>query len=180
MRGFNSTINRKKRVCVRCGKECYWFSRKRCSDCARIEDNLARMEDDTERVIKEEGLQDLIKEADDVFSRWIRLSNADKDGNVSCFTCGVTKHWTLQQNGHYIKRTNLFLRFDPRNCRVQCEGCNVYKYGNYAEFTKRLEAERFGITEYLQQEAVVIYKPTREEIRSIIKEYSLKIKQIKK
>src|SRR5882757_6914207 len=99
MRAFNSTIKLKKKICARCGKECFWFSNKRCKDCARIEDVMNEQEEETEQVIKEEGLQDLIKEADTVFSRWLRLSSADSDGNVSCYTCDVTKHWTLQQNG---------------------------------------------------------------------------------
>lgn len=169
----------KKKPCARCGKDCYWFSKKRCKDCARIEDIMNEQEEETEQVLKEEGLQDLIKEADAVFSRWLRLSGADSDGNVSCYTCDVTKHWTLQQNGHYIKRGNLFLRFDPRNCRVQCEGCNVYKNGNYIEYTRRLEAEHSGITEYLMIEGALVYKPTRDEIRGIITEYTLKLKLLK-
>jgi predicted thioredoxin/glutaredoxin len=179
MRGFNSTIKMKLKPCARCGKDCYWFSKKRCKDCARIEDIMNEQEEETEQAIKEEGLQDLIKDADTIFSRWVRLSNSDKDGNVSCYTCDVTKHWTLMQNGHYIKRGNLFLRFDPRNCRVQCEGCNVYKDGNYAEYTQRLEKERPGIVEYLLEESRLVYKPTRLEIKNIITEYTLKIKQLK-
>lgn len=179
MRAFNSTIKLKKKICSRCGKECFWFSNKRCKDCARIEDVMNEQEEETEQVIKEEGLQDLIKEADTIFSRWLRLSSADSDGNVSCYTCDVIKHWTLQQNGHYVKRGNLFLRYDPRNSRVQCEGCNVYKDGNYAEYTKRLEVERPGIVEYLLEESRIVYKPTREEIKGIIREYTIKLKQLK-
>lgn len=176
---FNSTIRIKNKACSRCGRVGPIFSKGRCQSCATIETTLARMEEDTEQTIKEEGLQDLIKEADAVFSRWLRLSSADSDGNVSCYTCDVIKHWTLQQNGHYVKRGNLFLRFDPRNCRVQCEGCNVYKDGNYAEYTKRLEIERPGIVEYLLEESRIVYKPTREEIKGIIREYTIKLKQLK-
>lgn len=178
MRAYNSTIKIKKKVCVRCGLTKFIFSKGRCADCARIETVMNDMEEETEQVIKDEGLQDLIKEADTIFSRWLRLSSSDKDGNVSCFTCDTIKHWTLQQCGHYVKRGNLFLRFDPRNCRVQCEGCNVYKDGNYAEYTRRLEAERPGITEYLMEESRLVYKSTREEIKNIIKEYAVKIKII--
>lgn len=178
MRAFNSTIKMKKKVCVRCGKECYWFSKKRCKDCARIEDSMNDMEEETDKQLESEGLQELIKEADTIFSRWLRFSSSDKERNVACYTCGKVKEWTEQQCGHYIKRGNLFLRFDPRNCRVQCEWCNVYKDGNYAEFTKRLEAERPGIVEYLLEESRLVYKPTREEIKAIIKEYTIKLKQL--
>lgn len=175
----NSTIRVKKKECKRCGLPKYIFSKGRCKECSIIESTLARMEDETEKEIQEDGLSDLIKQADEVFSRWIRLSNANKDGNAICFTCDVTKHWTFLQNGHYIKRGNLFLRFDPRNCRVQCEGCNVYKSGNYAEFTKRLEEQKPGITEYLLEESRMVYKFSRQELKELINEYTKKLKLLK-
>lgn len=173
---FNSTIRIKNKACSRCGRLGPIFSKGRCQSCATIETTLARMEEETEQTIKEEGLQDLIKEADTVFSRWLRLSSADSDGNVSCYTCGVIKHWTLQQNGHYVKRGNLFLRFDPRNCRVQCEGCNVYKDGNYAEYTKRLESEQPGITSILYEEGNLVYKYSRLELKQLIYELNKKLR----
>jgi hypothetical protein len=179
MRAFNSTIKIKKKPCARCGKDCYWFSKKRCKDCARIEDAMNEQEEETEQILKEEGLQDLIKEADTVFSRWLRLSSADSNGNAFCYTCDELRHWTLQQCGHYIKRGNLFLRFDPRNCRVQCETCNIHLGGNYPEYTKLLEIERPGIVDYLIEESRLVYKPTREEIRNIITEYTIKFKILK-
>jgi hypothetical protein len=176
----NSTIRLKKKVCIRCGKECYWFSHKRCIDCARIEDSLARMEEESERVIEEEGLSDLIKMADDAFSKWLRLSNADKDGLVICYTCDLGMRWQDSQCGHYVKRGNLFLRWDTRNTRVQGECCNKYKGGNYPEYTKRLEEEHPGITTILYEEGNLVYKPTREEIRNIYTEYSRKLKLLQK
>lgn len=175
----NSTIRIKNKTCKRCGLPKPIFSRGRCADCARIEDTMARMEADAEGAIKEEGLQELVKEADDIFSKWLRLNDANENGFSTCYTCGHIGLWTTMQCGHYIKRGNLFLRFDTRNCRVQCEDCNVFNDGNYPEFTKRLEAEAPGITEYLMEESRLVYKPTREEIRGIIREYSLKTNQIK-
>jgi ribosomal protein L37E len=176
----NSTIRLKKKICIRCGNECYWFSKKRCKQCATIEDSLARMEEESNDEIKKEGLSELIKIADDVFSKWLRLSNADKNGMVTCYTCDAVYRWQDSQCGHYVKRGNLFLRFDPRNCRVQGKCCNEYKDGNYPEYTKRLESEYPGITGILQEEATLVYKPTRDEIRQIINEYSRKLKAFQK
>lgn len=175
----NSTIRIRNKICSRCGLSKPIFSRGRCADCARIEDTLARMDEEGEDIIKEDGLQDLIKEADAIFSKWLRLSSSDKDGNCSCYTCDTVAHWTRLQCGHYIKRGNLFLRFDTRNCRVQCENCNIYLDGNYPQYTKRLEAERPGIVDYLLEESRLVYKPTREEIRNIKTEYLFKTKTIK-
>lgn len=179
MRAFNSTIKIKEKICIRCGKPCFWFSKKRCATCSKIEDTFARMEQESQQELEKDGLQDLIKEADDIYSKWLRLSNADKNGTVSCYTCDLNMRWQVAHCGHYIKRGNLFLRFDPRNTKVQGECCNIHKGGNYLEYSKRLEAEHPGITEILYQEGVLVYKPTRDEIRGIINEYTQKFKLLK-
>lgn len=132
-----------------------------------------------EKETGEYDLSDLIKDADAVYSKWLRLSNADKDGIVSCYTCDLNMRWQNAQCGHYVKRGNLFLRWDPRNTRVQGECCNIHKAGNYLEFTKRLEAEKPGITQILLEEGHLVYKPTRYEIQQIISEYTQKLKTLK-
>lgn len=180
MRRFNSTIQVKKKVCNRCGLPKYIFSKGRCQDCARIEDVMNAMDEEGEEEIEREGLAALIKEADEIYSKWLRRSSADKDGFVTCFTCDSRLRWQAAQCGHYIKRGHLYFRFDHRNTKIQDEECNVFKGGNYPEFTKRLEAESPGITEYLMTEANLVYKPTRDEIRGIINEYSIKYKKLLK
>lgn len=177
---YNSTISRKKKVCASCGLLRPVFSRKRCKSCATVEDTMARMSRQTDQEIEKEGLSDLIKVADDIFSKFIRLSHADENGIVSCFTCDDRLRWQDVHNGHYVSRGNLFLRFDTRNCRPQCSCCNVHKDGNLAEYTRRLDAERPGITDILKEEATIVYKPSRDEIHGIINEYKRKIKALKK
>jgi ribosomal protein L37E len=177
--GYNSTIGKKLKPCKSCGKPCYWFSKQRCSDCARVEDTMKRMEAESERVIEEEDLSGLIEDADIIMSRYIRLKYADKDGLVKCYTCDVKKHWSLMQAGHYVKRANLYLRWDERNLRPQESYCNEYLHGNMAEFTKRLDQECKGLPDILRADAVLVHKPTREEIRQIISEYTPKVKFLK-
>lgn len=133
----------------------------------------------SERAIEEDNLQDLIKDADAIFSKYIRLKYADEDGMVACYTCGNKKHWTLQQNGHFIPRANIFLRYDERNCRPQDSDCNEYKRGNMSVFNQKLEEERPGIVDILREEAALVHKTTREELRQLISEYSIKVKQLK-
>ena len=175
---FNSTIiTRKKKL--KCGHFDFNFSKGRCVRCAKIEDTQKRMEKETERMIVEEDLSGLIADADAIFSRYVRLKYADKDGNTACFTCGNKKHWTLMQNGHYIKRGHLYLRWDERNTRPQDAECNEYKGGNMAEFTQRLEKENPGITDMLKEEMRLVHKPTREEIRNVISEYIQKFHKLK-
>ncbi len=181
MFGHNSTISKKQKICTSCGRPCYWFSKKRCQDCARIEDTQKKMEKENEKMIVEEDLSGLIEDADRIISQYVRLKYADASGLVDCFTCGQKKHWTLQQAGHYIKRSNLYLRWDEgRNLRVQCVDCNEKKHGNMIEYSKRLEAQCKGVTDLLRDEARLVHKPTRDEIRAIISEYTPKVKELKK
>jgi hypothetical protein len=179
MRAHNSTIRLKQKPCKRCGLPKYIFSKGICKECATIEDTLARDEKETEKVIEKEDLSGLIEDADAIFSQFIRLKYASNDGVTGCFTCYARKHWTLMQNGHYIKRGHLFLRWDERNCRPQCQECNELKDGNIPEFTRRLESGNPGITEILTEEMRLVYKPTRDEIRQIIASYAPKVKELK-
>lgn len=75
-----------------------------------------------------------VKELDRVFSTYIRQKNAI-DGFATCVTCGVSKRWQEQQNGHYMSRGHLPTRWSEDNCHVQCVGCNLFKKGNYTEYS---------------------------------------------
>jgi len=179
MRAYNSTIKIKQKPCVRCGIKSYIFSKGRCEPCARIENTLANDEKESEKIIQEEDLSGLIQDADAIFSQYIRLKYADKRGMVKCFTCDTVKHWTMMQNGHYIKRACLQLRFDERNCRPQDYHCNVELYGSLPIYTFNLEQESPNVTTILTEEMRLVYKPSREEIRQIISEYTPKVKLLK-
>lgn len=64
-------------------------------------------------------LSKLIKEADRVFSLWIR----ERDG-WACVICGNKEQ---VQNGHLIRRGKKNVRWDEHNCNCQCSRCN-YKH----------------------------------------------------
>jgi hypothetical protein len=140
---------------------------------------MKRMEAATEVMIKEEDLSGLIEDADRVFSQYIRLKYADNKGIVDCYTCGDKKHWTIMQAGHYMKRGHLYLRWDERNVKPQCQTCNEMKYGNIEQYSKRLELECRGLPDILREEARIVHRPTREEIRAVISEYTPKVKVLK-
>jgi len=175
----NSTIARKERICKVCGKSCFWFSRQRCQPCSTREDTLKRMEKETDKMIVEEDLSGLIEDADRIFSQYIRLKGTDEKGIAPCYTCGDKKHWTILQSGHFIKRSHLYLRWDERNVKIQCQCCNEMKHGNMAEYSKRMEQECKGIVEILHSEMRLVHKPSRDEIRAVIAEYTPKVKALK-
>lgn len=101
---------------------------------------------------KPKGVSKLMKELDAVFSRYVRLKNADSEGIVSCYTCGHRNHYKKMQNGHYISRFYKKYRFDERNCRVQCSMCNMWKSGDIPTFRIRLVQE-LGLAEVESMEA---------------------------
>ena len=79
--------------------------------------------------LKKKSISKLKKELDSVFSKYIRHKYS-KNGMVACYTCGVSKPIKQMQNGHFQSRKHLNTRWSEDNCRVQCVGCNVFKYGD--------------------------------------------------
>lgn len=174
MRAHNSTIKLKKKRCIRCGELCYIFSKGRCQDCARIEG--AAKSDEKDNLIEFSGLTD---DLDTIFSKYIRQKYADKNGMVKCYTCPSIEPVTMIQNGHYISRQHMYLRWDERNCRPQCDVCNELKKGNLGVYKNNLEKENPGITDILKEESRMVYKWSKHELQSMISEYTKKLKQLK-
>jgi len=90
------------------------------------------------------SISSLKKELDRVFSIFIRK----RDKGV-CFTCGTRKPWKYMQNGHFVSRQYLSIRWDETNCNCQCAGCNVFKHGNMVEYSLRM-IEKYGL-EYIEE-----------------------------
>lgn len=173
---YNSTIRVKEKICVSCGKPCIWFSKKRCQQCARVEDFYAK----EAKIIKEDGLQDLVADLDILVSTWVRWKDV-KNGVIKCYTCDYYGQPPQMDAGHYVSRGCMYLRFDAaRNIRSQCHTCNRSNYGMAATFGKNLELELPGVTEVLLEESRIIYKYSRDELRGLISEYNQKIKLLQR
>lgn len=81
--------------------------------------------------------QELVKEADKWFSKYIRLRDSVYSGSAwvsSCITCNrglvvidESGKWVASsQNGHMISRGVHKLRYSEYNCNIQCAHCNVW------------------------------------------------------
>ena len=109
----------------------------------------------------------LVKKLDTVFSKYIRISSADKNGYCTCVTCGVVKHWKEIQAGHFMSRKHYSTRWDERNVASQCVSCNMFKQGEqykYSLFLGKDEAEVL----YLKSKETV--KFTNYELEEMIKD----------
>ena len=117
----------------------------------------------------------LVKKLDTVFSKYIRISNADKNGYCTCVTCGVVKHWKEIQAGHFMSRKHYSTRWDERNVSSQCLACNMFRQGEqykYSLFLGKDEAEVL----YLKSKETV--KFTNYELEEMIKDYSNRLNSI--
>lgn len=179
---YNSTIKQKMGECPMCsdgkrkaliGGYCndhYWQTRRMKS----------ASKNSNRDILNEPGLPELIDEADIVFSRYVRFAAADDNGYIRCYIDDAVLRWQDGDAMHFIDRDCYFLRWDLRNVKAGDRICNRAKDGNLKEFSKKLNLEQPGITDILWEEARIPFKPTREEVRTIILEYSTKFKTLQK
>lgn len=113
----------------------------------------------------------LIKELDVVFSQYIRLNNSI-NGFCTCVTCGRVYEWKKIQAGHFMSRQHYSVRWDERNVKPQCYGCNVMQQGRQFEFSKYLGQE-------LSNELYLLSKQTRKfteiELEEMIQDYKSRL-----
>lgn len=109
----------------------------------------------------------LKRKADKLFSIFIR--NRD----TSCFTCDATLPYERRQAGHWISRTVGATRYDDRNVNTQCVRCNIWKYGNGAEYADRI-VKRYGqsvFDELIRKSHDKSFQMTLEFLEEIINKY---------
>lgn len=126
---------------------------------------------------KPDSLKILKREVWDLFSEWVRRSEANDQGFVQCVTCKKYLHWADAQAGHFIHGT-LFLI--PELVHPQCPQCNGYLHGNlvpYKEFMlKKYGQKNVDRFEYLAKRPHVY---TVFELQQTKKLYSEKLKELK-
>jgi len=117
----------------------------------------------------------LVKKLDTIFSKYIRISNADKTGYCTCVTCGVVKHWKEIQAGHFMSRKHYSTRWDVANVKPQCIGCNMFKQGEQYKYSIFLGKY---VSEVLYLKSKETVKFTNYELEEMIKDYIDKLKSI--
>jgi len=101
-----------------------------------------------------------------------RISAADDNGYCVCVSCGVTKHYSQMQGGHFIPKGNSsYWALEIENIHPQCAGCNMWgmRHGSAAqEYTLWME-DMYG-REFVEEmiakkkQAVKRYKSDYEEL----------------
>ncbi len=119
----------------------------------------------------------LIKKLDKVFSEYIRQRTANKNGYVSCVTCGKTDHWKNMDAGHFISRKHLSTRWHDQNVQVQCKSCNVFRYGEQYKFSLWLGSDTSRALYDLSKKTL---KLDNYDLQDLIKIYEERCAEIKK
>ena len=116
----------------------------------------------------------LVKKLDNIFSQYIRLSNS-KNGNCTCVTCGKVGDWKNggMQAGHFQSRKHYSTRWDERNVKPQCVGCNMFKAGEQYKFSLYLGGK---LSEELLQKSRETVKFADVDLIEMADYYSNKVK----
>ena len=156
------------------------FNQKYClqSECVRVwvESEKAKQWKKTKAKAKLDlmTLSDYLKLAQITFNKYINI----RDKGKLCISC--QKPITGRVNAsHFWNANNHYnVRFNEDNVHSSCITCNQFLSGNLLEYRTRLiekiGEQRFNI---LESESKKTRKFTIEELKEIIKEYKLKIKQ---
>ena len=168
--------------CIKKGKSLFCI---KCRNIDKVNDSLDKTKRRTiarnlYKLQKSKGFdserQNLIQDLDVAVSKYVRIREADKDGITKCFTCFRTGHWKTFDCGHFIPRGNMFLRWDLRNLKQQCEKCNRYDEGNLDIFAENLEEETPGIVDILTEESKMPHKWSRDELKEMLISIRSKLK----
>ena len=114
----------------------------------------------------------LVKKLDTIFSIYIRLRKANKQGIVTCYTCGKQDHYKKMQCGHFMSRKHYSTRWEELNCQVQCYSCNVMRYGEQYKYGLELKKE-YGedLPEELLTMSRQIVKFSNDDLQEMINRY---------
>lgn len=119
-------------------------------------------------------ISQLKKELDAVFSKYIRYRDKGQ-----CFTCPNKQHPKKMQNGHFVPRQYLAVRYDERNCNCQCYACNMLYGGQGATYSIRL-AEKYGlpVVRELESQRWVVFKVDASWYEDQIEYYKEKLSTV--
>ena len=150
-----------------CGFECSLsHSRKKAQTKVKVEIRQAKE--------KLKSRSEWLKEAQAAFNAWIRY----RDEGLPCISCnGLTGK---RNAGHYRSvGAAPELRFEEKNCHIQCEKCNSYLSGNLIAYRKNLLV-KIGIDslEWLEGKHEAKHYSI-EQIKEIKQLYKQKLKETK-
>lgn len=124
----------------------------------------------------------LMDNADAAFSLFIRTRDSqDYEGRAfKCISCGRVLPIEQADNGHYINRAHLSLRFSELNCNAQCRFDNRFREGEITGYRQGL-IRKIGEQKVLLLEAQknITNKISNFELAILAKRYKEETKKFK-
>jgi len=136
-----------------------WCERKHRANLNAISKEKVKAKKEKVKTKKALSRSALTKEADRVWSMYIR----ERDRGNPCITCGVEWNDT-HQAWHFMSRRHLNTRWEIFNGASQCPKCNCWGAGEQYEFSLALEQKSKWLPEQLRRLALSTEKTTDEEI----------------
>lgn len=121
---------------------------------------------------------------DEIFSIFIRLRDADVNGNVKCCTCPAMFKWSDGRHincGHFMSRRHRATRWEEKNCAGQCVACNKWGAGQQFLMGQYLD-KRWG-NGTAEMLAIKCHNEVHMDkfiIMALIEEYKGKVNKLKK
>ncbi|MBK7883561.1 MAG: recombination protein NinG [Chitinophagaceae bacterium] len=129
---------------------------------------------------------DLLKKADNLFSKFIKKRDSDEKGNVTCKFCQNTYNLKdkdssgdyIIQAMHFVSRSVYSLRYSENNVHAGCCFCNKSQYdnpnGEVYETFKRFLYHKIGVEAVWAMEAEKrnINKLSHADLEDVIKKYT--------
>jgi hypothetical protein len=118
--------------------------------------------------------QRLVEKADKAFSLFIRTRD-----HFRCYTCGATNATHVIQCGHLITRSKYAVRWDERNGRAQCAGCNqLHEYQPERYTQKWIDENGQAAYDKLVLDSNGGSKITNQDLKDIAAYYKQETKKI--
>lgn len=121
-----------------------------------------------------------LRKADTAFSLFIRTRDSQNFQGQAfrCISCGQIKPIEQADNGHYINRQHMSVRFSELNCNAQCRKCNRFEEGN-------MQGYRNGLVAKIGEKDVILLEHLKHisrsmsatELHYIAEEYKKKTKE---
>ena len=119
------------------------------------------------------------KNLDRWFSLYIRLRDADDNGNIRCCSCQKVVFWRDADAGHFVSRRHKSTRYHERNVHGQCRACNRFDEGNPAGYARFLTVRySHDILEFLDWKSKQTVKWTQFEIDNMKDNYKQKAEEL--
>lgn len=120
----------------------------------------------------DKSISELIKLATIVFNRWIVQRDLNGD-YFNCISCGLRRHKSEAQCGHYRPVNYSALRFHEDNAHAECASCNCVDPNHLVGYRKNLEVKiGYVKLEWLESHKIAEdFKWSREELLTIINKY---------